>query len=224
MNPPTKIVCVGWNYRPHIAETSAILPKEPIIFLKPPSCIIRDGDPIRIPDGVTNVQHEVELALVVGRRCHAVAATDAMSYISHVAVFNDVTARDMQSVARDTGNPWSLAKGMDSFGPISDYVPVVDVDISCLELVLEVNGTVRQRGRTSDMIFSPSFLISYISRFMTLEPGDIIATGTPEGVSEISHGDVVRASIDGIGSVTNTVIPSRDASHVSTGAVPDSAL
>ena len=205
MNSLSKIVCVGWNYRPHITETDAILPKEPIIFIKPPSCIIHDGDNIVIPEGVTNVQHEVELALIVGKRCKDVPEQGALEYISHVAVFNDITARDMPTSARDIGNPWSLAKGMDTFGPISEYVAIDGIDLSALELTLDVNGERKQIGHTKDMIFTPEFLISYISRFMTLEPGDIIATGTPEGISEIVSGDVVCASIDGIGSVTNTV-------------------
>ena len=205
MNPPTKIVCVGWNYRPHILETDAVLPKEPIIFTKPPSCIIRDGEDIVIPEGVTNVQHEVELALIVGKRCKNVPESEALGHISHVAVFNDITARDMQSSARDTGNPWSLAKGMDTFGPISEYVPIDGIDISDLTLMLDVNGERKQIGYTKDMIFTPAFLIAYISRFMTLEVGDIIATGTPEGISEIISGDVVVATIDGVGSLTNKV-------------------
>lgn len=205
MNLPSKIVCVGWNYRPHIVETDAVLPKEPIIFIKPPSCIIHDGELIVIPEGVTNVQHEVELALIVGKRCKNVPEHGALEYLSHVAVFNDITARDMQTSARDIGNPWSLAKGMDTFGPISEYVAIDGIDLSALELTLDVNGERKQIGHTKDMIFTPEFLISYISRFMTLEPGDIIATGTPEGISEIVSGDVVCASIDGIGSVTNTV-------------------
>ncbi|MGN1044375.1 MAG: fumarylacetoacetate hydrolase family protein [Candidatus Methanomethylophilaceae archaeon] len=205
MTPPSKIVCVGWNYRPHITETDAVLPKEPIIFLKPPSCIIRDGDDVVIPKGVTNVQHEVELALVIGKECRNVSEEDALDHVSHIAVFNDVTARDMQNAARDTGNPWSIAKGMDTFGPVSEYIPSDGIDLSSLELTLTVNGDVRQRGRTSDMIFTPGFLISYISRFMTLCEGDMIATGTPEGISEIRDGDVVCASIGGVASVTNTV-------------------
>ena len=206
MNLPSKIVCVGWNYRPHIVETDAVLPKEPIIFIKPPSCIIHDGELIVIPEGVTNVQHEVELALIVGKRCKNVPEQSALEHISHVAVFNDITARDMQTSARDIGNPWSLAKGMDTFGPISEYVPIEGIDITSLNLTLDVNGERKQIGHTKDMIFTPEFLISYISRFMTLEPGDIIATGTPEGISEIVSGDVVCASISGVGSVTNMVV------------------
>ena len=206
MNLPSKIVCVGWNYRPHIVETDAVFPKEPIIFIKPPSCIIHDGEPIVIPEGVTNVQHEVELALIVGKRCKNVPEHGALEHISHVAVFNDITARDMQTSARDIGNPWSLAKGMDTFGPISEYVPIEGIDITSLNLTLDVNGKRKQDGNTKDMIFTPEFLISYISHFMTLEPGDIIATGTPEGISEIVSGDVVCVSISGVGSVTNMVV------------------
>lgn len=202
---PSKIVCIGWNYRPHILETDAELPKVPVVFLKPPSCIIGDGDPIVIPEGVTNVQHEVELALIVGRRCSRVSEEEAMSFISHVAVFNDVTARDMQSDARRTGNPWSVAKGMDTFGPMSEPVPSDGLDLSSLRLELTVNGEVRQQGRTADMIFEPSFIVSYISRYMTLEPGDVIATGTPEGISEIRRGDVVEARIEGVGHLRNPV-------------------
>ncbi len=203
---PSKIVCIGWNYRPHIRETDAELPKVPVVFLKPPSCIIGDDDPIVIPEGVTNVQHEVELAMIVGRRCSHVSEEEAMSFISHVAVFNDVTARDMQSDARRTGNPWSVAKGMDTFGPMSEPVPPEGLDLSSLRLELSVNGEVRQRGCTADMIFEPSFIVSYISKYMTLEPGDVIATGTPEGVSEIRRGDAVEARIEGVGRLRNPVV------------------
>ncbi len=204
---PTKIVCIGWNYRSHVKELESELPKEPTVFLKPPSCLISDGDDIVIPDGVTNVQHEVELAVVFGRRCKGVSETDALSYISHVAVFNDVSARDMQTEARRTGNTWDLSKGMDTFGPMSEPIPIGDVaDVQDLDLELTVNGEVRQRGNTRNMIFGVPFLISYVSRYMTMEPGDILITGTPEGVSEIRPGDVVRAEIEGVGSVTNRVV------------------
>jgi 2-keto-4-pentenoate hydratase/2-oxohepta-3-ene-1,7-dioic acid hydratase in catechol pathway len=186
-------------------ETDAVLPTSPIIFTKPPSCIINDGDDIIIPKGVTNVQHEVELALIVGKKCKDVSKSHAMDFVSHVAVFNDITARDMQIAARNGGNPWSLAKGMDTFGPISDYMPIGNIDIDDLTLTLEVNGRRKQTGHTGDMIFSPAFLVEFISRFITLEPGDIIATGTPEGVSQIVPGDIVVAAIEGVGRITNKV-------------------
>lgn len=202
---PTKIVCIGWNYRSHVKELESELPKEPTVFLKPPSCLIGDGDDIVIPEGVTNVQHEVELAVVFGRGCRCVTEGEALSYVSHVAVFNDVSARDMQAEARRAGNTWDLSKGMDTFGPMSDPVPVGDLDIQDLELTLTVNGEVRQHGNTRDMIFPVTRLISYVW-FMTLEEGDVLITGTPEGVSEISPGDVVVASIGGVGTLTNRVV------------------
>ena len=122
-----------------------------------------------------------------------------------MAVFNDVSARDMQSKARAEGNSWDLSKGMDTFGPMSEPVPIGDIDVQNLDLELTVNGDVRQSGNTRDMIFSVPWLISYVSRYMTLETGDILITGTPEGVSEIRPGDIVSASIDGVGRVTNGV-------------------
>lgn len=204
---PTKIVCIGWNYRSHVRELESELPKEPTVFLKPPSCLVGDGDGIVIPEGVTNVQHEVELAVVFGDRCRSVREEDAMSVISHVAVFDDISARDMQTAARRAGNTWDLSKGMDTFGPMSEPVPLSSVrDVQDLDLVLTVNGEVRQRGNTRDMIFPVPRLIAYVTRFMTMEPGDILITGTPEGVSEILPGDTVCASIAGVGSVTNRVV------------------
>ena len=202
---PGKIVCIGWNYSSHIKELESELPKVPTVFLKPSSCIIGDGDTIVIPDGVTNVQHEVELALVFGKRAKNVSEAEALSYASHLAVFNDVSARDMQKEARASGNSWDLSKGMDTFGPMSEPVPIGEIDVQNLDLILTVNGELRQSGNTSDMIFPVPFLISYISRYMALEEGDILITGTPEGVSEIRPGDVVCAKVEGIGLVTNPV-------------------
>ena len=181
------------------------MPEVPTVFLKPSSCLIGDGDDIIIPEGVTNVQHEVELALIFGRDCKDVDEAEALSYVSHVAVFNDISARDMQSKARAEGNSWDLSKGMDTFGPMSEPVPIDDIDVQNLDLELTVNGDVRQRGNTRDMIFSVPWLISYVSRYMTLEAGDVLITGTPEGVSEIRSGDIVSASIEGVGRVTNGV-------------------
>ena len=190
---PGKIVCIGWNYRSHVKELESELPKVPTVFLKPSTCLIGDGDEIVIPAGVTNVQHEVELAVVFGRRCKDATEDDALDYVSHVAVFNDVSARDMQTEARRTGKPVPL-----------DAV----ADIQDLELTLTVNGEVRQHGNTRDMIFPVVRLIAYVTRFMTMEPGDILITGTPEGVSEIRPGDTVRAEIAGVGTVTNRVVGS----------------
>ncbi len=167
---------------------------------------------------MTNVQHEVELALVIGRRAKGVPESEALSYVSHVAVFNDVSARDMQKAARLRGDPWDLSKGIDTFGPMSVPVPIGGIDVQGLDLELRVNGELRQSGNTRDMIFPVPRIVSYVSRYMTLEEGDVIATGTPEGVSEIRRGDLVRAEIRGVGSVSNRVVregPLHDPASVS---------
>ena len=203
---PTKIVCIGWNYRSHVKELESKLPEVPTIFFKPVSCLIGNGDDIVIPKGVTNVQHEVELALVYGKDCKGVSERDALSYISHVAVFNDVSARDMQKKAREEGNTWDLSKGMDTFGPMSEPIPVKDAgNLQDLDLELRVNGEVRQKGNTRDMIFTIPWLISYVSRYITMNEGDVLITGTPEGVSEIRPGDKVEAWIENVGTLTNGV-------------------
>ena len=201
-----KIICIGWNYRPHLKELKGQLPEVPLVFLKPSTCIVHDGEDIVIPEGVTNVQYECELALVFGKGGKNISEEDAMSYVSHIAVFNDVTARDMQNECRKRGDAWSMSKGMDTFGPVSDYVPVEGKDVSNLHLTLKVNGELKQDGYTSDMIFPPAKLISYVSKYMTIEEGDIMATGTPEGVGEIRAGDVVELEIEGICKLRNKVI------------------
>lgn len=202
----TKIVCIGQNYRAHAREMRSEPPSEPIIFLKPPSCLLSSGATIEAPLELGRVDHEVELALIIGKRASRVPEEAALEHVSHLAVFNDVTARDLQSKARKAGQPWALAKGMDTFGPMSEAVPLAAVgDVHDLGLELRVNGEPRQQGRTADMIFPPERLIAYISRYITLEEGDIIATGTPEGVGGLSDGDLVEASIPGVGRLSNRV-------------------
>jgi 2-keto-4-pentenoate hydratase/2-oxohepta-3-ene-1,7-dioic acid hydratase in catechol pathway len=202
-----KIICIGWNYRSHLAETNAVLPKEPIVFLKPTSCLIGNGDSIVTIDGVGAIHHEAELALIFGRTGKNVPRNEALSYVSHIAAFNDITARDIQTKARADGNPWCIAKGMDTFGPMSDPVPIGSVkNVQDLNIELSVNGTVRQKGNTSMMIFPIDELISYVSRFMTIEEGDIMATGTPEGIGPLVKGDTVTVRIDGVGELTNKVV------------------
>ena len=200
-----KIICSGWNYRSHLTEFNKELPKEPIIFLKPSSCLIGEGDEIVIPKGVTNVSYEVELALIFGKTGKNIKREDARSYVSHVAAFNDVTARDMQTAARADGNPWSLAKGMDTFGVMSKPVKVGDRDLGNLNITSTLNGETRQKSNTSMMIFSVEELIEYASKYMTIEKGDILITGTPEGVGEIKPGDEVCVSVEGVGTVSNRV-------------------
>jgi len=203
---PGKIVCIGQNYRAHIKELRSEVPEEPVIFLKPASALIGDGEEILVPPNLGRVDYEAELALVIGKRCKNVTMSKARAHISAAAVFNDVTARDVQGKARKAGLPWALAKGMDTFAPMSEPKAISDVpDLHDLNVRLRSNGELRQNGFTKDMIFPVEELIAYISRFMTLEPGDVIATGTPEGVGPIGNGDLVEASIEGVGKVSNPV-------------------
>ena len=203
---PSKIVCIGWNYKSHVSELKSNYPETPTIFFKPISCLIGNGDDVIIPEGVTNVQHEVELALIYGRTCKNVPENVAMDYISHVAVFNDVSARDMQWKARDEGNTWDLSKGIDTFGPMSEPIPKSEAgDLQNLDLEMRVNGEIRQKGNTKDMIFTIPWLISYVSKYITMNEGDVLITGTPEGVSEIRPGDVMEARIQNVGVLRNGV-------------------
>ena len=201
-----KIVCIGQNYREHIKELNGEMPAEPVIFLKPMSSLIGNGDDILIPEGIGRVDHEVELALIIGKTGKNIPKERAMSYVSAVAVFNDVTARDIQSSYRKAGLPWSLSKGMDTFAPMSEPKPLAAAhDIHDLEISCRVNGEVRQHSTTSMMINTPEELIAFISKWMTLEEGDIIATGTPSGVGPIMPGDLIEMRIEGVRTLTNPV-------------------
>lgn len=203
---PGKIVCIGQNYHAHIKELKSEVPSEPVIFLKPSTAYIANGEDILVPLGLGRVDYEGELAVIMGRRAKRVSSAAALSYVSALAVFNDVTARDVQSVARKAGLPWSLAKGMDTFAPMSEPTPIAEVpDLKALKVQTRLNGALRQDGRTADMIFPVEELIAYISKFMTLEPGDVIATGTPEGVGPVSDGDRVEITIPGVGTLSNPV-------------------
>jgi len=200
-----KIFCVGWNYRAHVTETDAELPEEPIIFIKPPTALIGDGDPILLPD-LGRMDYEAEVAVILGSGGKNIAEQDALSHVASLAAFNDVTARDVQSKARKSGGPWTLAKGMDTFAPMSKPVPLSTVDdLYDIDLECRINGEVRQSGNTRQMIFTVEELIAYISRFITLEAGDVIATGTPVGVGPIVPGDFVEVEVFGVGKVGNPV-------------------
>jgi acylpyruvate hydrolase len=201
-----KIVCVGQNYRGHVKEMRSEIPEEPVLFLKATTAVIADGEPIVIPHGIGRVDPEAELAIVIGRRCRNVSVSEALGCIESAAILNDVTARDMQSKARKAGLAWSLSKSIDTFCPMSETSPLADLgDLHDLGIELRVNGQVRQKGNTGQMIFPPEELIAYTSRFVTLERGDVISTGTPEGVAPILPGDVVEITIDGLGRLSNPV-------------------
>jgi 2-keto-4-pentenoate hydratase/2-oxohepta-3-ene-1,7-dioic acid hydratase in catechol pathway len=199
---PSKVVCVGLNYVEHAKELKMDLPSEPIIFLKPPTAMIGSGADIVMPPSSSQVDYEGELAVVIKKRCRNVPVGRADEYILGYANFNDVTARDLQR--RD--GQWTRAKSFDTFAPMGPYV--VDLDPSALKIQTRVNGVVRQKSSTSDLIFPVQELIGFVSEIMTLLPGDVIATGTPPGVGSLSAGDVVEVEIEGLGVLKNGVVKS----------------
>lgn len=199
---PTKVVAVGRNYVEHAEEMGAEVPEEPIIFLKPATSVIGPDSPVVYPPDSHDVQHEAELAVVVGRVARNVAAEDVGKYIFGYTAANDVTARDLQ---RKDGQ-WTRGKGFDTFCPLG---PVIETELDPLErlaVICRVNGEVRQAGFTSDMVFGVAELFEFISRVMTLLPGDVILTGTPSGISSVEPGDLMEVEIDGIGSLANQVV------------------
>lgn len=201
---PRKIVCVGRNYAAHAEELGNEVPKEPLLFLKAPSAVITDGEPIVIPPQSSQVEHEGELGIIIGKICKNLSEDDdPFEYVMGYVCLNDVTARDLQK--KDV--QFSRAKSFDSFCPISNFFET-ELDVSDLRVTTRVNGVVKQDGRTSQMVFPTPFLIRYISNQMSLHYGDIIATGTPAGVSELHAGDVCEVEIEGVGVLRNPVVSS----------------
>jgi 2-keto-4-pentenoate hydratase/2-oxohepta-3-ene-1,7-dioic acid hydratase in catechol pathway len=196
---PTKVVGVGLNFRLHAEEFGAGTPSEPVIFLKPSTSVIGPEQPIVIPAGVGRVDHEAELVAVVGRRLHRAGPGEAAQGVLGFACGNDVTARDIQT--RD--GQWTRAKGFDTFCPIGPWIADVDPDDLLIECL--VNGEVRQSARTSEMVFKPYELVSFVSHVMTLVPGDAVFMGTPGGISPLAHRDIVEVRIEGVGSLINPV-------------------
>ncbi len=197
---PTKIVCVGRNYVEHAKELGNEVPKIPLIFLKPPSSIISPGDTIILPPQSKQVEHEAELVVVMGKRARNITAEDAKNYIFGYTVGNDVTARDLQR----TDDQWTRAKGFDTFCPFGPWIDT-DFNIADALITCKVNGQPRQMASTRDMVFSVPTLIAYVSSVMTIEPGDIIFTGTPSGVGPLKEGDEVVVEIEGLGVLRNPV-------------------
>jgi 2-keto-4-pentenoate hydratase/2-oxohepta-3-ene-1,7-dioic acid hydratase in catechol pathway len=197
---PTKIIAVARNYRAHAAEMGSAAPEEPRFFLKPPSSLIGHKGVVIIPASSQRVDYEVELAVIIRDRLKKCTPEQAMKNLLGYAVLVDITARDIQNEAKKQGMPWAIAKGFDTFAPTGPrIVDANKLDPANLDLWLKVNGAVKQKGNTRDMIHAVDRLIASVSRVMTLEPHDIIATGTPEGIGPMKHGDHVEAGIDGIG-------------------------
>jgi len=197
---PSKIVCVGRNYADHARELGNEVPSAPLLFLKPPSAIIGNGEPIILPPASQRVEFEAEIGVVIGRRMHRAAPEDAERGIRGFVCLNDVTARDLQK----SDGQWSRAKGFDTFCPVGPRV-AEGLDWRSLEVIGRVNGEERQRAPSSAMVFSILDLLAYISGVMTLEPGDLVATGTPAGVGPLRPGDVVEVEIPGVGVLRNPV-------------------
>jgi len=198
---PSKVVAVGLNYRDHAEESGVPIPRDPLLFIKPPTAVIGHGDPVIYPPVMTErVDYEAELAIVIGKRCKSVSPEEAPGFIFGYTCANDVTARDLQS--RDV--QWTRSKSFDTFCPLGPFV-VAGVDPSDLEIRMIVNGQVVQHSRTSNFIFPVNVLVSYISHVMTLEPGDVIITGTPSGIGPVKRGDTMQVEIEEIGLLENRI-------------------
>ena len=200
---PTKIVCVGRNYPEHARELGNEVPAEPLIFMKPPSSLIADGDPIVYPALSQRVDYEGELGVVIGRRARRVSREQAFEYVLGYTIVNDVTARDLQK----KDGQWTRGKGFDTFCAVGPYLVGRDeVDLARLRVITTLDGVVKQDGNVADMMFPVDAIISYITSFMTLEPGDLIATGTPPGVGPMQPGQTVQIEIPGLGVLRNPVV------------------
>lgn len=204
MNRPGKIVCIGRNYREHAKELGNEVPAEPLFFLKPSTSIIGENDPIILPPQSERVEFEGEIGVVIGQRLTRANEEATKDAVSGVVAVNDVTARDLQK----KDSQWTRAKGFDSFCPVGNVAASFG-DLSSLTVITRVNGEERQRGFSSDMVFSIPMLLSYVSHVMTLEPGDIVATGTPSGVGPLADGDVVEVEIVGLSRISNPVRAAR---------------
>ena len=197
---PSKIIGIGVNYRAHAVEMGKGIPEEPLMFLKPRSALLPEGFPIERPAGYDQVHYEGELGVVIGRRCRRVSVESALDYVFGYTVVCDVTARDLQK----KDGQWARAKGFDTFCPTGPFV-VGGVDPGNLRLSLTVDGVLKQQGTTADMVFDVAKIVAHVSSFTTLLPGDLIATGTPEGVGALSPGNTVEVSVESVGTLRFTV-------------------
>lgn len=210
---PSKIICLGWNYLEHIEELKHDIPEKPMVFLKPPSAVIGDGDNVVLPNRKlsTEVNNEVELAVVVGRNARNVPKEEAYDHILGYTISQDITARDIQWKLRQRNEQWDIAKAFDTFAPLGPWIATKSEikNPHNLRISLRVNGKIRQDSNTRHMMFKIPDVIEYLSSVMTLLPGDVISTGTPKGVDLIKSGDLLEAEIENIGVLRNRVISSR---------------
>lgn len=201
-----KIICIGRNYAEHAKELGNLVPDSPILFMKPASCIVHDGGKVVIPGYSEECHHEVELAVLIGRKGRNIKPANALKHAAGYAVAIDLTLRDVQNQLKRKGHPWEIAKAFDTSCPLSDFVPAdMVVDIRNLNLKLSVNGELRQKGNSADMMRPVAEVIAVMSHYFTLEAGDILLTGTPAGVSVLHPGDLVEAEIEGLATLHVTV-------------------
>ncbi len=200
---PSKIICVGRNYAEHAKELGNTIPERPLLFFKPPSSLVGDGDPIRLPNESSQIEHEGEIGVVIGKILRRADKASTLDAIAGLTCVNDVTARDLQR----TDGQWTRAKGFDSFCPTGPrLVPLADLpQLDELEVICRVNGEERQHGYIRQMAFDIPTILAYISNIMTLEPGDLVATGTPSGVGPLHPGDRVEVEVPGVGVLSNPV-------------------
>ena len=192
---PGKILCIGRNYAAHVAEMGDVSEAEPVVFLKPSTALVADGGEIVLPRQSADVHHELELVAVIGTPGRHIDQADALGHVAAYALGLDLTARDLQAEAKAKKGPWSIAKGFDTFAPLGPLADAAAVgDPQALEIALTVNGDERQRGTTDHMVFSVARIVSFLSSVFTLEPGDLVYTGTPEGVGPVGDGDVLHAT------------------------------
>jgi len=199
---PPKMLCIGLNYRDHAREMQTPLPEEPVLFMKPATALAGPGQPIVYPKMAGRLDYEAELAIVIRRRCRSVAIEDADACILGYSCFNDVTARDLQT----KDGQWTRAKGFDTFGVLGPWIETAPGDPNHLAVECRLNGKVRQKSNTSECAFNCQYLVSWASRIMTLEPGDVIATGTPAGIGPMQPGDTVEIEVEGIGVLSNPIV------------------
>jgi len=197
--PIGKLICLARTYKKHAKEMESEVTEDPILFLKPTSSVISNGESIVFPEMSKCLHHEIELGVIISKKGKNISKEKALDYVLGYCLCLDITARDIQSEAKKNGWPWSIAKGFDTFAPISNVVlKNDDVDPNDLDLSLKVNSEIRQKSNTKNMVFSVEKIIEYVSGIMTLEPGDLIMTGTPEGVGEITKGDILEAQLGSI--------------------------
>lgn len=197
--PIGKLVCLARTYKRHAEEMHTDVTDDPLLFLKPASSVIFNGESIIIPSMSQCLHHEVELGIVIGKKCKNVSQQDVLDYVLGYLIALDITARDIQTDAKKNGWPWSIAKGFDTFAPIGEIILKENLpDPNNVDIFLKVNGEIKQKSNTSHMVYSIERIIEFISHIMTLEPGDLIMTGTPEGVGKITKGDILEAGLSDI--------------------------